>query len=320
MRNLTKILIPAFAMVLTFSVPAGATEAATEENAQVTEVATADTVDDTKPLIALGADLSSEQRQTVLSLMGVTEADLANYNVIYITNDQEHQYLDDYIDASVIGSKSLSSVMITPKEAGHGVVVTTQNISYCTTGMYRNALLTAGVEDADILVAGPTQISGTAALIGAVNGYELLSGEEISDDTLDTALDEMITTGELSAALDGANSEDVEALIAYVKAKLAAGELETDEDIRAAIEEGEAQFGVTLSDDEINQIIDVMHKINELGLDPSVLLDQAADLYEQFGSDFLDHIDAGTIAKTGISSFFSNVGKSIKNFFTGLFE
>ena len=47
-----------------------------------------------KPVIALGADLSADQRATVLSLMGVTEQDLANYTVITITNEAEHKYLD----------------------------------------------------------------------------------------------------------------------------------------------------------------------------------------------------------------------------------
>lgn len=281
---------------------------------------TSDTVDADKPLIALGADLTAEQRSQVLGIMGVSEADLANYNVIYITNDMEHQYLDNYVDASVIGSKSLSSVMITPKESGHGVLVTTQNITYCTTGMYRNALLTAGVEDADIFVVGPSQISGTAALIGAVKGYELLSGEDISDDTLDIALNEMITTGEITDALENADSEEVEALIAFVKAKLAAGDLETEADIREAIEEGEEQFGVTLDESEIQQIIDVMNKIKGLGLDPSVLVNQAADLYEQFGADFLEHIDGASIAKSGISGFFSKIGNGIKDFFANLFQ
>jgi uncharacterized protein YpuA (DUF1002 family) len=310
MKRLKKYLLLTCIMVFAFAMQIHATEVA-----ETTE----ETVDTTKPLVALGADLSAEQRSQVLSLMGITETELADYNVIYITNDMEHQYLDSYIDPSVIGSKSLSSVLITPKESGHGVLVTTQNISYCTTGMYRNALLTAGVEDADILVVGPTQLSGTAALIGAVKGYELLSGEEISDDTLDVALNEMITTGELADAIDGADSEDVEALIAYIKAKLAAGELDTEEDIRAAIEEGEEQFGVQLDESEIQQIVDVMNKIKKLGLDPNMLLDQAADLYEQFGSDFLNHIDGASIAKSGISGFFSKVGNSIKEFFAGLF-
>ena len=32
--------------------------------------------------------------------------------------------------------------------------------------MYRNALITAGVEDAKIIVASPDKVSGTAALTG----------------------------------------------------------------------------------------------------------------------------------------------------------
>ena len=113
---------------------------------------------DTKDtVIALGADLSDEQRAAVLSLMGLTEEDLAGCTVIYITNEMEHEYLDPYLEASVIGSKSLSSVKITGKEPGSGVTVTTQNVNYCTTGMYRNALMTAGMEDTEVLVVARIQ-------------------------------------------------------------------------------------------------------------------------------------------------------------------
>ena len=279
-------------------------------------------IDASKSIIALGADLSAEQRATVLSLMDVTEADLANYQVVTITNDMEHQYLDAYMDASVIGSKSLSSVKITPAESGHGVLVTTKNINYCTTGMYRNALLTAGVSDADILVVGPTEISGTAALIGAIKGYEAMSGESVSDTTLDTAMNELITTGEI--AMQDADSQDIEELIAFVKAKVAAGGLDSDDQIRSAIEEGEDKFGVTLTEDEINQIIAIMQKINQLGLDPNVLVSQAEDLYSKFGKDFLKNLDtdaiAKEVAKSAASGFFAKIGDAIKGFFAGLFQ
>lgn len=279
-------------------------------------------IDASKSIIALGADLSAEQRATVLSLMDVTEADLANYQVVTITNDMEHQYLDAYMDASVIGSKSLSSVKITPAESGHGVLVTTKNINYCTTGMYRNALLTAGVSDADILVVGPTEISGTAALIGAIKGYEAMSGESVSDTTLDTAMNELITTGEI--AMQDADSQDIEELIAFVKAKVAAGGLDSDDQIRSAIEEGEDKFGVTLTEDEINQIIAIMQKINQLGLDPNVLVAQAEDLYSKFGKDFLKNLDtdaiAKEVAKSAASGFFAKIGDAIKGFFAGLFQ
>lgn len=267
-------------------------------------------------IIALGADLTAEQRATVLSLMGISEEDLPNYKVITITNADEHQYLDAYMDSSVIGTRALSSVMVTPAEPGHGVVVTTQNINYCTTGMYRNALLTAGVEDADILVVGPTELSGTAALIGAIKAYEVVSGEDISDTTLDAAMNELIATGEI--AEKSASSEEVEELIAYIKAKLAAGELETEEDIRNAIIEGEAKFGVSLSEEEIKQIINLMMKIKELGLDPNVLLNQAADLYDKFGDELFEKVqDPGFWQSIG--NFFSGIGDAIVNFFKSLF-
>lgn len=308
-----KLITLLFSAVLLLSMPVMAAEV---DQSRIVNI------DASKSIIALGADLSAEQRATVLSLMDVTEADLANYQVITITNDMEHQYLDAYMDASVIGSKSLSSVKITPAESGHGVLVTTKNINYCTTGMYRNALLTAGVSDADILVVGPTEISGTAALIGAIKGYEAMSGESVSDTTLDTAMNELITTGEI--AMQDADSQDIEELIAFVKAKVAAGGLDSDAQIRSAIEEGEDKFGVTLTEDEINQIIAIMQKINQLGLDPNVLVSQAEDLYSKFGKDFLKNLDtdaiAKEVAKSAASGFFAKIGDAIKGFFAGLFQ
>lgn len=308
-----KLITLLFSAVLLLSMPVMAAEV---DQSRIVNI------DASKSIIALGADLSAEQRATVLSLMDVTEADLANYQVITITNDMEHQYLDAYMDASVIGSKSLSSVKITPAESGHGVLVTTKNINYCTTGMYRNALLTAGVSDADILVVGPTEISGTAALIGAIKGYEAMSGESVSDTTLDTAMNELITTGEI--AMEDADSQDIEELIAFVKAKVAAGGLDSDDQIRSAIEEGEDKFGVTLTEDEINQIIAIMQKINQLGLDPNVLVAQAEDLYSKFGKDFLKNLDtdaiAKEVAKSAASGFFAKIGDAIKGFFAGLFQ
>ncbi|MCR5654415.1 MAG: DUF1002 domain-containing protein [Lachnospiraceae bacterium] len=267
-------------------------------------------------VIALGEDLDATQRATVLGLMGVTEEELANYKVITITNEQEHQYLDSYIDSSVIGTRALSSVMVSPAEAGHGVVVTTQNINYCTTGMYRNALLTAGVEDADILVVGPSSISGTSGLIGAIKAYEESSGETVSEETLDTALNEMVTTGAIVEK--SANSEEVEALIAYIKAKLAAGELEDEDDIRKAIDEGEQKFGVSVTDDEAQQIVDFMMKIKKLGLDPNMLLDQAADLYDQFGDELLVKAQDENFLG-GLGSVFDGAKKAIAGFFAKLF-
>ena len=100
-----------------------------------------------KPYLALGADLTADQQHTVLSYMGIDVADFDNYDVVYVNNDEEHKYLDAYVPKKQIGTKALSSVLISLTDKGNGIKVSTYNINYCTAGMYKNALATAGISD-----------------------------------------------------------------------------------------------------------------------------------------------------------------------------
>lgn len=284
---------------------------------------------DTKDVVvALGADLSESQRATVLELMGLTEEGLADCTVIYITNEMEHEYLDSYLGSSVIGSKSLSSVKLTKASSGSGVVVTTQNINYCTTGMYRNALMTAGMKDMEVLVVAPTSISGTAGLIGALKAYEVISDKAVSDAVLDTSLDEMITTGELAESIKDVDSEEVESLIAWLKGKIAGGELDigNEDSVKEAIEEGEEIFGVSLTDEEKNQILSLLKKLDSLGLDADYLMDQAQKLYDKYGIDLVENANdaineaVGNAFTTAVENFFQGIKTSISNFFKSIFS
>ena len=67
----------------------------------------ADAVEE-KPYLSLGADLSASQKSKVLELLGVKENELDQYKVVKVTNKDEHKYLDDYLDSSVIGTHALS--------------------------------------------------------------------------------------------------------------------------------------------------------------------------------------------------------------------
>ena len=316
---------------------AAVSDTAKDETASVSEnsvdktakaLETVMTVDPSKAYIALGRDLTQDQLATVLGLMGISAADLGNYNVVYITNSDEHSYLDKYVDPSIIGTKSLSSVLVQPKEDGHGVVVTTKNINYCTTNMYRNALITAGVENADIMVVAPTQISGTAALIGALKAYEKMAGENISDTTLDTALNELVATGAVSETVGDAEAEE---LISYIKAQIAANDLDTDEEIEAAVRKGVKDMNANLSEEEIQQIIDVMIKIKNMGIDFNVLAEQAEDIYAKYGDRIkagtfnIDEVDwkdlgIGKIISNAVGNMVEKVGNTVKSFFKGLFS
>ena len=87
-------------------------------------------------IVTLGQDLSAEQKQSVLSDMGVKEDEV---EVIYVTNEEEHQYLGEYVNASTIGSRTISSSKITLADAGNGITVETNNIYWVSEGMYANA-------------------------------------------------------------------------------------------------------------------------------------------------------------------------------------
>ena len=261
-----------------------------------------------KPYLALGANLTPEQQNIVLSLLGINPAELADYDVIYITNEEEHQYLGDYVAADKIGTRSLSSVLVVKRDKGNGINITTKNISYCTIGMYKNALITAGITDADIIVAGPSPISGTAALVGVMKAYSDMTGEKVTEESMDTALNELVLTGELARTVG--DSEKAEELIAYLKQEVIGERLKSEGDIREAINKACQEFNIELSEDEILQLVDLLHKIGNLDLDLDSIKDQAKELYDK-----ISQIDAGGFFDK-VADFF----RSIVDFFKGLFS
>ena len=244
----------------------------------------------------------------MLSLLGINPAELADYDVIYITNEEEHQYLGDYVAADKIGTRSLSSVLVVKRDKGNGINITTKNISYCTIGMYKNALITAGITDADIIVAGPSPISGTAALVGVMKAYSDMTGEKVTEESMDTALNELVLTGELARTVG--DSEKAEELIAYLKQEVIGERLKSEGDIREAINKACQEFNIELSEDEILQLVDLLHKIGNLDLDLDSIKDQAKELYDK-----ISQIDAGGFFDK-VADFF----RSIVDFFKGLFS
>ncbi len=265
-----------------------------------------------KPYLALGANLKEDQKLTVLSLMGIDPANLSQYNVVTVTNEEEHQYLDDYLDASTIGTRALSSVVIVKREKGDGIHIATKNITYCTVGMYKNALATAGLEDADVIVAGPFPLSGTAALIGAMKAYADMENADVDTESLDAAMNEIVVTGELNESL----GEDVqtEEFIAYVKQKVVEGGLQDKAKIQEVISKACSKFEIVLDDSEKEQITALMEKIGSLDIDVDSLLQQAGSIY-----DSLKEMEENTGFFGSIAAFFKNLLAAIIEFFQGLF-
>lgn len=270
----------------------------------------ADRVED-KPFVSLGADLDSSEKTTVLQLLDLTEAELEACDVIEITNDMEHQYLGSYLTAEVIGSRSLSSVKVTGKDDGFGIQVETKNITYCTPGMYQNALATAGIENAEVVVAGPFPISGTAALVGAMEAYSEMTGEIIDPILADTATNELIVTGEVAENIgDSAKAEE---LIAAIKKAITEKEITSKEDIEEVIKDVSGQLNINLSEKDRQMILDLMQKISELDIDFDKLAEQAKDLYDRVKK--IDLSKYG-ITQESVKGFLGQLG----DFFSSLWD
>ena len=256
--------------------------------------------------------MNQEQKNTVLNLMGIDPSNLDQYQVVTVTNEEEHQYLDAYLDASIIGTRALSSVVIVKREKGDGIHISTKNISYCTIGMYKNALATAGLEDADVIIAGPFPLSGTAALIGAMKAYADMEEEAIDTESLDAAMNEIVVTGELNESL----GEDVqtEEFIAYVKQKVVEGGLQSKEKIQEVISEACDKFEISLSDSEKERITALMEKIGSLDINIDSLLEQAGSIY-----DSIKEMESSSGFLSKIAAFFKQLLDAIIQFFKNLF-
>ena len=268
-----------------------------------------------KPYLSFGADLGSSEKSTVMKLLGVTSEELADYETVEVTNKEEHEYLDTYLDSSVIGTRALSSVKIEEADAGAGITVKTHNISFCTEEMYTNALVTAGISDAEVTVAGPFSISGTAALVGAMKAYGTMTGEEISSDNADAATNELVLTGELGESV---GKDEAAQLVALVKDKVLNDGLTSVEEIGEAVEDAASELNLTLSAEQKEKLTKLMQKIGSLDLDVDSLKAQAQGVYDKLKDLDIDLDSAkGFFGKIG--DFFMNLFESIVDFFKGLF-
>ena len=273
----------------------------------------ADSVDvvSDKPYISLGADLNSTEKETVLQLLGVSERELSNYTVVTITNSMEHEYLDSYLDSSLIGSRALSSVLVKGQKDGYGIKVTTKNISYCTVGMYQNALATAGIQNADIVVAGPFKISGTAGLVGAIKAYENMTGKQVDDEKVEAATNELVVTSDLAENIG--DTEKAEELVGFIKNEVASNDY-TEEEMSALVDEAASEMQVSLSEEDKQNILELMEKVKGLDIDVDQLQEQVKGLYSKLqGMDL--HIDLNS---PETKSFLSNLWNKITEFFNNL--
>ena len=164
-------------------------------------------------------------------------------------------------------------------------------------------------------------ISGTAALVGAMEAYENMTGDVIQPDNVEAATNELVVTSELGEVIG--DQEKAEELIGAVKDIIVAEEIQDPELIEEKVSETADKLEVSLSEEDKQQIVELMQKIADLDLDIDSLKQQAKELYDKLGSLGVDL----NISKSDVDGFFAKMGTSakelwdsIRDFFTGLFN
>ena len=270
-------------------------------------------------VVALGADLTAEDRETVLGYLGLTEEDLSGLTVLTITTQDAHRYLDGYLPQEVIGWNALSCCRLIPREEGYGIHVTAYNINYVTEAMYENALATAGVRNAEVIVASPNGATGTTALVGMLSAYSAREGVLITPEQIDSAVDEMVTTGALADSIG--DKDKASDLIAAAKQIIASENLTDEEGIGSVIEDLAGQFDITLTEENKQDLMRLLKKISGIKLDPQALTGQAGNVYERIRERGID-LSAYGVSQAelgGILGFLARLWNSLTAYFSSLF-
>ena len=258
--------------------------------------------DNTQSRAVIGANLTAEQVAQVYSAFGVQQGTVPQ---LLVTNAEERQYLEGYVDSSIIGSRSISCVYVELLGSGAGMNVTTSNITWCTPEMYIQALATAGITDARIIVAAPFEVSGTAALTGIYKAYEDMTGKKIDDIAKLVSTQELTITGELAQEI---GSMDSTSIVQDLKLMLSETQNMTDDQIRQEIIQIAAQYNVSLTETQINQLISLCRSLE--GLD--------ADQLKSRVEEVQNTLNKVSTAKTQVVGFVQSVKKvvtSVQSFF-----
>ncbi|WML59874.1 DUF1002 domain-containing protein [Neobacillus sp. PS2-9] len=242
-------------------------------------------------IVTLGENLTKDQKDKLLKEM---DAPL-DVQIVTVSNQEEHQYLGKYVAKSLIGTKAISSSAITIAPKGSGITVKTNNINWVTDEMYVNALITAGVKDANIYITAPISVSGTAALTGIIKAYEISADKAIPEEVKQAANQEMVETAKLG---DSIGEKNAAALIAKVKEEIAKNKPQNDEELRKIIEQAAKDLNVSLTDEEMQRLIDLFNKLKNLDIDWNQVSDQlnkAKDRISKFleseeGQGFLEKV------------------------------
>ena len=258
--------------------------------------------------VVIGADLSSDEITSVYKDFDIPRGDVKELTV---TNSEERTYLDGLVDSTAIGTRSISCVYIKTLDENSGLTISTSNINWCTAEIYRNALMTAGIYDAQVKISAPFAVSGTAALTGIYKAYEDITGEKLNEKAKETATSELVITSELA---DQIGSYDATEIVNALKEILNETVTMTDGELLEEIRQIANQYDVELTESQAQQLLQLVRQLEKL--DNNQLIAKVKEVQESF-KKLSETANTFSNVMSGIKNFFASVGNFFSNLFGG---
>ncbi len=258
--------------------------------------------------VTIGADLSEEQKTKIFEFFNTDESKV---NVIEINNSDERQYLEGIVDESIIGTHTYSCAYIEPTTEG-GIFVKTANLNWVTAEMLGNALLTAGVNNCNVLATAPFEVSGTGALTGVMIAYESATEEALDEDKKQLASEELVLTAEIS---DTENQSDVLQAVNDIKQEVLGEENIDEEKIKDIVINVTNDYSLNLTDEQLNKLNELITKFTELDYDNTEFTDSLQNFKDRL-TGVAENIPTADETK----NWFQKVWEAIVNFFKNLFS
>ncbi|MBM7835895.1 DUF1002 domain-containing protein [Clostridium sardiniense] len=262
-------------------------------------------------VITLGANLTQEQKKDMLKYFNAKEG---TYQLININNKEEREALKGIASAAEIGNKTISCSYVQPTKAGSGINVKTVNLTWVTASMISNTLVTAGINDANVIAAAPFQVSGTGALTGILKGFEDSTGNKLDSEKKELANKELVTTGNL-ANDSNIGQEKAAAVVNDVKTQVIKDKAETPNTVNNIINNVTNNYNIKLTPEQEKELSNLMIDIGKQGYN----YDEMKNTLNEIGKNIQDVLESSGQAIKD-SGFFQNIWNNIKEFFSGAKE
>ena len=230
---------------------------------------------DSSSVVTLGANLTQEQKQTMMKYFNVNANEV---QILTVTNQDEINHLAAYVPMAQIGTRTLSCAYVKPTTSG-GIKVRTANLTWVTGNMIASTLSTSGVKNCEVIAACPFAVSGTGALTGIQMAYETASGQTLDTAKKEVATQEIVVTGNLGDQVGVTTATNV---VNKTKMEVIENNITNTQEITNVVNNVVQENHINISQDQVEQIVNLMINISEQNYD-----------YEDV-KETLEHIDANT--------------------------